>query len=222
MTTFAAPERYVVALLFATQKWAAPALVLFGLIAWIWFTPPVGIDTVRITLLVVFALAAWLGHTTGVAEEPAQELISSSGRGSAARILIAKWSTATVVAVTFPLLLLAAICIDDLSGAATPRFATQQALLAVIALLAAQPRGPHSVCWSAGIVPGHPGWATSILTVVSLAQAAPWIVPVPQLAASLPANGEMFRTTGLPVYGLVVILTATLLTAARLVRRATH
>ncbi len=221
MTTFAAPERYVVALLFATQKWAAPALVLFGLIAWIWFTPPVGIDTVRITLLVVFALAAWLGHTTGVAEEPAQELISSSSHGSAARILIAKWSTATVVAVTFPLLLLAAICIDDLS-AATPRFATQQALLAVIALLAAAATGAALGVLVAGIVPGHPGWAASILTVVSLAQAAPWIVPVPQLAASLPANGEMFRTTGLPVYGLVVILTATLLTAARLVRRATH
>jgi hypothetical protein len=218
--TIAAPERYVFAVLVVTQRWAPPALVFVGLITWVWLTPPVDIDTVHISLVVLFALAAWLGHTTGDSEEPALELISTSSQGSATRILIAKWLVAAVLAVAFPLVLLVAICTyDRLLATAVPRFTTQQAVVAGLALLAAAAVGAALGVLVAHVFPGRLGWAACILIIVSLAQAAPWMAPVPQLAATLPASGEPLPPTLLPTYGLVAIITATLLTGARLLGR---
>ena len=156
MKTIAAPERYVFAVLVVTQRWAPPALVLVGLITWVWLTPPVDIDTVHITLVVLFALAAWLGHTTGDSEEPAQELITTSSQGSATRILIAKWLVAAVLAVAFPLVLLVAICTyDRLLATAVPRFTTQQAVVALLALLAAAAVGAALGVLVARVFPGQ-------------------------------------------------------------------
>lgn len=216
-----AAERYVWALLVATQRWAPPALVLVGLIAWIWVTPPVGVDTVRIVLVVLFALAGWLGHATATGEEPGQELIAVSNLGSATRLLLARWSVAAVLAVAFPLVMLVASCAYDRLARPwePPGFTVAQAVAAALALLATAAAGAALGTLVAGVVPGRPGWAAGILILLSLGQAAPWLLPVPPLAAALPGRDQGLSLSLLLAVGLAGLLTAALLVAARVVRR---
>lgn len=214
-------ERYVLRLLVTTQRWAPPALVLAGTIAWIWVTPPVTIDTVRLVLVALFALAAWLGHATGTSEDPNQELISATCRGSAARLLVAKWSTAGVLAAMFPLAMLAGTAVYDRVGrsGAAPTFTAGQTGAAAVALIAIAAAGAALGIVITSLLPDRPGWSTAVLVVAGLAQAAPWMAPVPWVAASLPGpGGAVTMALGLALAGTAVI-TAVLLGAATLCRR---
>lgn len=221
MSLVAAPERYVLAHLVATQRWAPPTLVLIGIIAWIWATPPIGLDTVRLSMVALFALACWLGHATGSSEEPALELISTSCCGSPTRLLLAKWSTATGLAVGFPLLMLAGHCAYDLllRSSGRPAFSTAQAAASTIAFVAIAIGGAALGILATSIVPGHPGWAAGLLIIASLAQAAPWMLPVPPLAAALPVRDQPIPPSFLTAAALAVGIAAALLIAARLLRR---
>jgi hypothetical protein len=204
--------RYVLALLVSTQRWAPPAIVLVGLIAWIWATPPVGLDTVRVTLLALFALASWLGHATGGIEEPGQELISVSCRGSWTRLLLAKWATATTLAVAFPVLMVA-------GGYGFDVFSGTQAAVAALALLAVAVTGAALGVLVTSIVPAHPGWATGALIIASLAQAVPGMAPVSLVAGLLPGRDQPVDPGLFLVLGLAGLLAAALLAAARGLRR---
>lgn len=215
--------RYVLALLISTQRWAAPAIVLIGLIAWIWVTPPVGIDTIRITLLALFALASWLGYAVGTVEEPGQELISISCRGSLTGLLLAKWSTAVILAVSFPLLMLAG------SYAAQPpekpTFSDPQAAASLLALIGIAILGTALGALLASLLPGRPGWSAAILILVALAQASS-TMPVGILAAALPPSGPPLPAVPPPVtadfflgLALTTLIALALLTAARVVHR---
>jgi hypothetical protein len=209
---FLALVRYVLALLLTTQRWAPPSIVLIGLIAWIWVTPPIAVDTLRITMLALFALAAWLGHATGTAEDPSQELISVSCGGSATRGLCARWFVAAVLAASFPLLMLVGVHVYDLTHASqAPIFTDAQATSAALALAGIAAAGAALGMLVASVLRGRPGWAAAILILISLAQAAPLMLPVPALASALPLADQPIG------WGLFLgVLLAALLTLALL------
>lgn len=211
--------RYVLALLVTSQRWGPPAIVLIGLIAWIWITPPVGLDTIRITLVALFGLASWLGHATGSVEEPGQELISVSCRGSATRVLLAKWLVAASLAAVFPVILVVGAYLLGLPDPSRAVFTGGQAAAAVLALLAVAAAGAALGILVVSALPGSPGWAAAVLVVVTLAQAAPWMIPVPILAAFLPGPGEPFGAGFYLGLGVAGVLTAAFLVAARALRR---
>lgn len=217
-------ERYVLALLVVTQRWAPPALVLVGGIVWIWMTPPINPDTVRIVLLALFALAGWVGHATATAEEPNQELITISNLGSATRLLLAKWTVAAGLSAIFPLILLAGTYLVGQLRSATqpPPFTDPQALAAALAMILVAAAGAALGTLAASLFPGRPGWAAGTLILLSLAQAAPWLLPVPPLAAALPEGNQPVQWDFLLAGSLAVLLTAALLVGARLLRRPVH
>lgn len=214
-------ERHVFAILLSTQRWAPPTLALIGMIAWIWVTPPTNTDTVRVSLFVQFALAAWLGHACGSSEEPAQELISTSHLGSATRLLLAKWSIATVIAAAVPLLILAGTLFYDqaVQRADPPLFTPEQAVASALAFVVVAVTGAALGVLAASVLPRHPGWVTAVLVILSLAQAAPWMAPVTPLAAVLPARGHPLPAALAPTVVLGVLGAGVLLAAARIIRR---
>lgn len=211
--------RYVLALLVTSQRWGPPAVVLIGLIAWIWVTPPVGLDTIRITLVALFGLASWLGHATGGVEEPGQELIAVSCRGSATRLLLAKWLVAATLAAVFPVLMVFGAYLLGLPDPTRAVFTGGQVVAAVLASLAVAIAGAALGILVVSGLPGSPGWAAAILVVVTLAQAVQWMIPVPILAASLPGPGEPIGAGLLLGLGVAGVLTAAFLVAARALRR---
>ncbi len=219
-----APERYVLALLVTTQRWAPPALVLAGVIVWIWMTPPINLATVQIVLVVLFALAAWLGHATATSEEPGQELISVSNLGSATRLLLAKWTAAVVLSAVFPLLLVAGTFVVGKVRASSepPPFTDPQALAAALAMVLVAAAGAALGSLVATLLPGRPGWAAGVLILLGLAQAAPWMAPVSPLSASLPAAQDPPWVDFLIACSLAVLLAGALLAAARLLRHPVH
>ncbi len=214
-------ERHVFAILLSTQRSAPPTLVLIVLIAWIWVTPPVNIDTVRVSLFAQFALAAWLGHATGGSEDPAQELISTSHLGSATRLLLAKWLTATAIAAAVPLVILAGTFSYDqfVLRAQLPRFTPEQAVASAVAFVVVAVTGASLGVLATSTLPRHPGWATVALAILSLAQAAPWMAPVTPLAAALPARGQPLPAVLAPTVALGLLGGGALLAAARIIRR---
>lgn len=217
-----APVRYVAALLMATQRWAAPALILVGLIAWVWVTPPVAIDTVRIALIVQFGLASWLGHATGTAEDAGQELISTSCHGSATGLLVAKWATGAGLAAVFPLLLVVGTWIAGLPVAQRgeqPPLTGDQAWASGAAVVVVAVAGAALGVLVASVLPGHPGWAATVLILAGLSQAVPNGLPVPILAAALPEPGRPMGPDLVVALAVTVVLGAGLLVAARLLRR---
>lgn len=215
-----AAERYVLALLVSTQRWAPPALVLIGAIAWVWATPPVSLDTVRIVLVVLFALAGWLGHATASSEEPGQELITVSNLGSATRLLVAKGVVATVLATGFPLLLVVGTFVyGRLDSSSEPIFTVPQLLAAAVGMIAVAATGTALGLLVSSLLPGRPGWAAGLLILLSLAQAAPWMLPVPILARTLPDREQPIEPAFLIGVGLAVLSAVGLLAAARAIRR---
>lgn len=222
MSRALASVRYAWALLFSTQRWAAPALFLVGLIAWVWNTPPFSVDTVRICLLVLFALAAWLGHATGTVEEPGQELISTSVLGSAARLLLAKWTVAAAISAVFPVLMLAgtfAWSEHRVSQGSPPLLNADQAWTSAAAVLVVAACGAALGVLVASLLPAHPGWGTMALALAALSQAAPGWVPVPILADALPGIDQPVAPGLAIALAIAALLTAALLAAAGAVRR---
>ena len=218
-----APVRYVAALLMTTQRWAAPALILVGLIAWVWVTPPVGIDTVRIALIVQFGLASWLGHAAATAEDVGQELISTSCHGSATGLLVAKWATAAGLAAGFPLILVVGTWLAGLPVAQRgeqPPLTGDQAWASLVAVLVVAVAGAVLGVLVASVLPGHPGWAATVLILAGLTQAVPNGVPVPILAAALPEAGRPIGSDMVVALAVAPLLSAGLLIAARLLRRS--
>ena len=214
--------RYAGALLFSTQRWAAPALILIGLMAWVWSTPPLSIDTVRVSLLVLFALAAWLGHATGSVEEAGQELVSTSSLGSAAVSLVAKWMVAASLAASFPTLFIFGGCswsLQRASDGSIPLLGVDQAWTSVLAVLVVAASGAGLGILIASLLPGHPGWASTILVLAGLSQAVPGWVPVPAISAALPAQQHAPGADLAVVLALGAALAAGLLAAGVAVRR---
>ncbi len=217
-----ASVRYAWALLFSTQRWAAPALFLVGLIAWVWNTPPLGIDTVRICLLVLFALAAWLGHATGSVEEAGQELISTSALGSAARLLLAKWTVAAAISAAFPVLMVAgsfALSQDRVSQGFPPLLSADQAWSSAAAILVVAACGAALGVLVASLLPAHPGWGTTVLVLAALSEAAPGWVPVPILADALPGIDQPVASGLFVALAMGLALTGGLLATAITARR---
>ena len=222
MTRLCAAVGYVAALLFSTQRWAAPTLVLIGLMAWVWVTPPLGIDTVRVSLLVLFALAAWLGHATGSVEEAGQELVSTSSLGSAALSVVAKWVVAAGLAAAFPAVLVTGAGAWGLRRAAdgsTPPLGVDQAWTSLLAVLVIAATGSALGILVASLLPGHPGWGSTILVLAGLAQAVPGWVPVAAVSAALPASRQAPGAALAVALALGAILAAGLLAGAIAVRR---
>lgn len=221
MSLFAA-IRYAWALLFTTQRWAAPALLLIGLIAWVWNTPPLSIDTVRIALLVLFALAAWLGHATGTVEEAGQELVSTSALGSAAHLLFAKWTVAAALSAAFPLAMVVGSYLWSerlVAAGGDPLLNADQAWTSGASVLLIAGCGAALGMLVASLVPAHPGWGSAILVLASLSQAAPGWVPVARLANALPGIDQPVGTDLLQAAAISLALTTGLLAAAVAVRR---
>lgn len=222
MSRFFAALRYAWALLFTTQRWAAPALILVGLIAWVWNTPPLSIDTVRIALLVLFALAAWLGHATGTVEEAGQELVSTSALGSPPRLLLAKWTVAAALSAAFPLVMVVGSYLwseRQVAAGGDPLLSADQAWASGASVLLIAACGAALGVLVASLLPAHPGWGSAILVVVALSQAAPGRVPVARLANALPGIGQPVGTDLLLAIAISLALTAGLLAAAVSLRR---
>jgi hypothetical protein len=222
MSRTLASLRYAWALLFTTQRWAAPALILVGLIAWVWNTPPLSIDTVRISLLVLFALATWLGHTAASVEDAGQELVSTSVLGSAPRLLLAKWTVATALSAAFPLLLVVGSYVWSerrVAAGADPLLSADQAWASAAAVLLIAACGAALGVLVASLLPARPGWGTAVLVLASLSQAAPGWVPVAQLASALPGIDQPVGTDLLLAAAISLALTGGLLASAIAVRR---
>lgn len=222
MSRVLASLRYVAALLFSTQRWAAPSLILIGLMAWVWITPPIGIDTVRVSLLVLFALAAWLGHATGSVEESGQEQVSTSSLGSAAGLLAAKWALAAAVAAVFPTLLVSGWWAWGQQRAAvgsTPPLSADQAWTSILAVLVVAATAAALGVLAASLLPGHPGWASMILVLAVLSQAVPGWVPVARISAALPQAGQPPGVELAVALAVGAVLAAGLFAAAAAVRR---
>jgi hypothetical protein len=217
-----ASVRYAWALLFSTQRWVAPALFLVGLIAWVWNTPPLSVDTVRISLLVLFALAAWLGHSAGSVEEAGQELVSSSSLGSAARLLLAKWTVAAVISAAFPSVMVTgsfAWSQYRVSRGLPPLLSAEQAWMSVIAVLVVAACGAAVGILVASLLPTHPGWGAGVLVLSSLAQAAPGWPTVAMLADTLPRIDQRAAPSVAISFAVGLALTGGVLMAAVAVRR---
>ena len=219
--TFAS-VRYAWALLLSTQRWSAPAIFLVGLIAWVWNTPPLSVDTVRISLLVLFALAAWLGHSAGSVEEAGQELVSTSALGSAARLLVAKWMVAAAISAVFPLVMVAgsfAWSQYRVSRGFPPLLSADQTWASAVAVLVVAACGAAVGILVASLLPAHPGWGTGVLVLVALAQAAPGWPTVAMLTDTLPRIGQPIAPSLAVALAVGLVLTGGLLTAAVAVRR---
>lgn len=222
MSRTIASLRYAGALLFSTQRWAAPALFLVGLIAWVWNTPPFSVDTVRISLLVLFALAAWLGHSAGTVEEAGQELISSSALGSAVRLLLAKWTVAAVISAAFPVVMVAgtfAWSQRRVSQGFPPLLSADQAWTSAAAVAVIAACGAALGILVASLLPTHPGWGTVALVLAALSQATPGWVPVPILADALPGIDQPVAPGLFAALAIAAVVTTGLLAAAIAVRR---
>lgn len=178
-----AVARYLVAMLLRTQRAVGPSLVLVGLIAWVWSTPPVTLDTVRVVLLVLFGFAAWLGHATATVEDPAQESISISCCGSARRLLVVKWLLATLIALIFPLLML-------LGTYAFGWFQVDAVAASGLALLATATLGAGAGTLVGVLLPSRPGWSVGLLVLLTLAQAVPNLSPVQLIAVALVVGSQ--------------------------------
>lgn len=222
MTRPAAALRYVGSLLFSTQRWVAPSLVLIGLMAWVWVTPPLGIDTVRVSLLVLFALAAWLGHATGSVEEAGQELVSTSSLGSAALSVVAKWTVAAALAAAFPALFVVGGCaagVQRVSAGSIPMLGVDQAWTSLLAVVVVAATGAALGILVASLLPGHPGWGSTVLVLAGLSQAIPGWVPVSTVSAALPQPQHAPGPDLAVALVLGAVLAAGLLAAAVAVRR---
>jgi hypothetical protein len=222
MSRVLASLRYVASLLVSTQRWAAPSLILVGLMAWVWITPPIGIDTVRVSLLVLFALAAWLGHATGSVEESGQEQVSTSSLGSASGLLAAKWAIAAAVAAVFPTLLISGWWTWGRQRAAVgspPPLSDDQAWASILAVLVVAATAAALGVLVASLLPGHPGWASVILVLVGLSQAVPGWVPVSTLSSALPQPGNSPGVELAVALAVGAVLAAGLLATAVAVRR---
>lgn len=176
--------RYVWAILIGTQKWAPPAIVLTIGVVWVWAIPPVNLDTVKVVLLVLFALAAWLGFAVATAEDVTQRQISISQWGSARPMLVVEWGLATGLAVLFPVAMLVGYyTVGRLTGV---RFFTGIAAVAAgSALLVSAASAAAIGVMAARYLRGRPGWAGVGILLVSLTQAIGWVPPVGWLSAAL-------------------------------------
>lgn len=208
--------RYLSAVLLTTQRWAPPALVLTGVIAWIWVTPPLGIDTVRVILPVLCALASWIGHVLGTIEDAGQESISISCAGSATRLLLTRWVLAAVLAATVPLLLVGGAFGYGLAVPTHQVFGAGQTVAGLLAIGCVAGTGAALGAVTAALLPTRPGWAAGALILLGLLQLTPWLAPTSQLAKALPPDGGTPGPDLLIGAGLAAIIGAALVALARL------
>lgn len=216
MTGVLPTARYLGAVLLTTQRWAAPALVLAGLMVWIWVTPPLAIDTVRVMLPVLFALASWIGHVLGAIEDAGQESISISCRGSATRLLLTKWVLSALLAATVPGLLVSGAAGYGLAVPTHAVFGAAQTIAGLVAIVGVACTGAALGTVTAVLLPTRPGWAAGLLILLGLLQASPWAAPTQQLANGLPETGGGPGLDLLVGSGLAVLITGGLLVVARL------
>ncbi|MFT4297271.1 MAG: hypothetical protein QM582_17860 [Micropruina sp.] len=219
MKNLTATVRYLGALLLSTQRWAPPAIILVGLIAWIWATPPLGIDTVRVILPVLFALASWVGHVLRTIEDAGEQQISVSCLGSATRLMLTEWALATVLAAVVPALLVTGIACYGLAVPTQAVFSGAQTLASLLAIVCVASTGSALGTVTALAVPSRPGWAAGLLILIGLLQASPWLAPTSQLANALPVAKGALGLDLLLGIGLAVVITGGLLfTVGRLCR----
>ncbi len=208
-----AAVRYVAVLLLATQRWMPPAIMLVGLIAWLWVSPPVTMATVKFVLLALFALAAWLGFAAGAVEDAEKRQIAISTLGSARRLLVAQWLLAGVVAVVFPLTMLFGYAVGGLL-LGRPVFTGQQVAAGAAAILVTAAAAAGIGLLVAQFLGGRPGWAAALLGCLSLAQAVPGVPPVGALLGTLPDQGPVRWSGVLVALGAGLAVAAGVLVAA--------
>jgi len=154
-----------------------------------------------------------LGYATFTSEDPGQEAVTVSCYGSYPKLVLARWFSAFGVAAPFPLLLLiGSYSLHLLRGDPTPEVLGAAALL----LTSAAACGAAVGALMGALLPTHPGWAASLLFIITLSQAAPLVPPVGLGDGALSLTGppqwpQLIVATGL---GLAAG-TAALLGAAR-------
>jgi len=204
--------QYVFAVALRTQRWAPPAILLVGLIAWVWSTPPVTLDTVKVVAIVEFALACWLGYTTVTSEEPGQEAITISCLGSIGRLVVARWIAAFTMAACFPLIML-------LGNYALHVFKPEPALAAGLLLIATAACAAAVGALVGSLLPTRPGWAAGLLIIATLTQAVPYVAPVGLANGALAQTGLVAWPQLVAASGLGAVITIAALKAVVLLRR---
>ncbi len=203
--------RYVLAIALRTQRWAPPAIVLVGLIAWAWFAPPLMLSATNFVALLLFALASWLGYATATAEDPGQEAIAVSNYGSYGRLALARWAAAFLLAAPFPLILLFG---SYFWHAFTDRPTLAAVGAAGLLLLSTAACGAAIGALVGSLLPTRPAWAAALLFIAALGEAAPAIPPVGLGNPTLTPTGPEPLSQLILAIGLGLILAAAALTLA--------
>lgn len=187
---------------------------------WIWVTPPLGVDTVRVMLPVLFALASWIGHLLGTIEDAGQVMISVSCAGSATRLLLTKSVLATVLAATVPWLLVGGASGYGMAVPTHAVFSAAQTVAGMLAIGCVALTGAALGTVTAALLPKRPEWAAGLLILLGLLRASPWLATTSRLADALPPTPGALGLDLLIGSGLAVVLIGGLLVVARLIHPA--
>lgn len=198
--------RYTLTVLLHTQRWVAPTLALILTTVLVWTAPPISLDSVALTLSVLFPVAAWLAYATATLETPAHEHVVTSHTGSAGRVTAAKALTALLVTSFLP--------VATITAATTvAKWSPGQAGLALLAVLTTVSTGCALGTLTAALLPTRPGWALLGILLIALADLlVPYAPPVHAYIAILTVDAP--RPVSIVIATAGSLLSSTVLIAA--------
>ncbi|MDP3952995.1 hypothetical protein [Microbacterium sp.] len=163
--------RYTVAALAHTQRWVASMLLLIATTTVLW-VPPFGVETLGLSLLILFPAAAWLAYATGTVETVSQAAVTITHAKSRTLVWIGKAITAFLIVVILPI---ASVLIAAAGGGWPP----SDVVLAVVAIVTTAITGNSFGMLTAQAAPTAPGWAILMISLMALLDVVvPHVPPV--------------------------------------------